>query len=116
MALIAAAMLWGILRIGNGLHAPPDISGTWELASTGQPSRHAVIDQSGVYLRMKIDQEPTKAYTLTRSESGTWGMSAGDGGFSIWPGETPTERSVQLVDSNVGGPGLFLIQNKHASR
>jgi hypothetical protein len=63
MAVFSAGILWGILRIGSGLKAPPDWSGEWETVSADGTPRRVTIQQSGVYFHIRTDNH-VDAYKL----------------------------------------------------
>ncbi len=61
MMLVCGAVLWGILHMGIKLQAPTDLSGNWAVIEPGKPNRHAVIQQSGVFAVLTVENEkPTK--------------------------------------------------------
>ena len=61
MLVACVGGLWGILRVGSGLRAPPDLSGTWEIAPADAAvpvaadfGRTMTVDQSGRYLQVRF--------------------------------------------------------------
>ena len=59
MVAIFAGGLWGILRLGSGLHAARNVAGEWEIDWTPASPDEAlpdrmIIDQSGRYLTVTM--------------------------------------------------------------
>jgi hypothetical protein len=62
MLVACAGGLWVILRVGNRLQAPPDLSGTWEIspipgaaaAAPAELGRTMTVEQSGRYLQVRF--------------------------------------------------------------
>jgi hypothetical protein len=58
MTVVFACGLWAILGIGRTLAAPADLAGTWEPASAVDPAPKLVIEQSGKFAEVSIDDGP----------------------------------------------------------
>ena len=65
MLVACAGGLWAILRVGNRLQAPPDLSGAWEISPTdavsgattrpnGDLGPTMAVEQSGRYLQVRF--------------------------------------------------------------
>jgi len=58
MTSVFACGLWAILGYGRSLSAPADLAGTWEPASAVDPAPKLVIEQSGKFAEVSIDDGP----------------------------------------------------------
>ena len=59
--------LWIMVRVGGQMHAPPDISGTWQIDSPGaEPVLGPMmrVQQSGKYFHLSFDKGPAFDVTL----------------------------------------------------
>ena len=70
MLAVCLGGLWTILAVGSDLRAPSDISGSWTLSSpmTQNPetaaTSHAVVEQSGLFIRVAFDDQPFQDFRL----------------------------------------------------
>ena len=111
MAVIAAGVLWGILKFGQSLEkdAPPDWAGKWQVAEPALPPRDAEIQQSGIYFHVRVGEEPRRPYKLQRQ--GDQYVLAGEGNSRLAdfePGETWS--SLKLTDPSGQSPTFRLIR------
>jgi len=65
-AVVFVAGLWGILRAGSKLRAAPDVAGTW---NGDGPA--LVVEQSGVWVRVKRDGAKVESYKMVNVTDGT---------------------------------------------
>ena len=109
MAVIAAGVLWGILKVGSRLQAPPNWAGKWQVAEPALPPREAEIAQSGLYFHVRLGDEPARPYKLER-QSETY-VLAGNGESrraEFERGDTWT--TLKLTDPTGQSPTIRLIR------
>jgi hypothetical protein len=72
MTACAIGIIWVILKFGSRLQAPPDWSGTWQVVEPAIPAKTARIDQSGIFLQLKVGDQPARAYRMERQGDTYW--------------------------------------------
>src|SRR4051812_18276309 len=73
--LLSAAGLWLILRAGSNLHAPTDLSGSWEIGGEDPGTLEALgekvsIEQSGQFFQLSFERGLTVDLRLMDETSG----------------------------------------------
>lgn len=118
MTLTSAAVLWGVLRYGSKLQAPPDLSGRYEAVSPNLADTKVVIQQSGVYVQLLPDKQPTRSYKMIREGAQTFLVSPSEK-LIVEGARSQPPRSLTLVDSTARQQPWHLWQKRepdHASR
>lgn len=119
MAVFAGGILWGILRVGSRLKAPPDLSGKWQVIDA-TPPREVEIQQSGVYFHIRVDAGPTKPYKLEHARGGYWLIADDElqDTLAVSYEADGSGKSLTLLDTAYDHPALALRQaapNPHGS-
>jgi hypothetical protein len=90
--------LWSIIRIGQSLRAPHDLSGTWTVMQVDRAAQDIAftVNQSGRFIKLKTDG----GSTIHLTQAGT----GGGGRELLFRGENQ-EMTVSLPASEAAGPG-----------
>lgn len=64
MTVCSGGLMYAILQYGSHLKAPPDWSGLWQVLEPAIPAQTAKIHQSGIYLHVKVGDQPARPYRM----------------------------------------------------
>jgi len=110
MAVVAAAMLWGVLHLGSRLRAPFDFSGQWYVHHLDEKTVPVKIEQSGIFVHISVAQGRPKAYVLEQLDQELV-LKGADQTFEVHRMGNASGDYLNLVDKSADANSLYLVQD-----